>query len=161
MLPPSVRSRYTQIECCVVIRAVPQQGRVVPDLACCGRCVDGRFGGGGDCYGTTPIERCRTWLCSKRRSGLGKRGVTAPTLDRIEVAMAEESTQADHPPRCSFCFKSQTEVEHLVCNVPRTDQPRVYICNECILVCRSILGDSLKVTHPAKPQSLDTGVQES
>jgi ATP-dependent protease Clp ATPase subunit len=58
--------------------------------------------------------------------------------------MVEESTQAGHAPMCSFCYKSQSEVEKLVCNVPQTDQPRVYICNECILVCQSILRESSK-----------------
>lgn len=58
--------------------------------------------------------------------------------------MVEESTQVDHTPTCSFCHKNQSEVEKLVCNVPQTDQPRVYICNECILVCQSILGENSK-----------------
>ena len=53
--------------------------------------------------------------------------------------MAEESTQADPEATCSFCFKNQSEVDKLVSNTPKTNQPRVYICDECIRVCQSIL----------------------
>ena len=38
-------------------------------------------------------------------------------------------------PHCSFCGKSQNMVERLVAG------PNVYICNECIELCNSILDE--------------------
>jgi hypothetical protein len=40
---------------------------------------------------------------------------------------------------CSFCRKSQDSVSKLI-STPG-DDPRAYICNECIAVCASILED--------------------
>ena len=36
--------------------------------------------------------------------------------------------------RCSFCNKSQLDVEKLIAG------PTVYICNECVAICNDILG---------------------
>jgi len=41
---------------------------------------------------------------------------------------------------CSFCRKSQFVVGKLVCN-PDGFRTKVYICDECILVCTYVLGD--------------------
>ena len=38
--------------------------------------------------------------------------------------------------RCSFCGKSQNEVKKLIAG-----QSRVYICNECIDICKEIIAD--------------------
>lgn len=38
--------------------------------------------------------------------------------------------------RCSFCGKSQNEVERLIAG------PGAYICNECVALCHEILGES-------------------
>jgi ATP-dependent protease Clp ATPase subunit len=46
---------------------------------------------------------------------------------------------------CSFCDKSQAVVGKLISSPQRT--PRVYICDECIAVCNSILGDDV-ATEP-------------
>ena len=47
---------------------------------------------------------------------------------------------------CSFCGKRRSEVRYLVCG------PRVFICNECTVVCRQILGPRSAVESlPANP----------
>ena len=51
--------------------------------------------------------------------------------------------QADTQPSglcCSFCRKSQNSVTKLISNNP-SNYPRAYICDECIVVCASILED--------------------
>ena len=48
-------------------------------------------------------------------------------------------------PRCSFCHKSQDVVGKLISSP--SDYPRVYICDECIAVCNSILEDD-RQEHP-------------
>jgi ClpX C4-type zinc finger len=40
---------------------------------------------------------------------------------------------------CSFCHKSQDSVWKLISSP--SDYPRAYICDECIVVCASILDD--------------------
>src|SRR5579884_1448691 len=42
--------------------------------------------------------------------------------------------------RCSFCHKAQEVVGKLISSP--SDFPTVYICDECIAVCNSILGDN-------------------
>ncbi|HWF17185.1 MAG TPA: ClpX C4-type zinc finger protein [Acidimicrobiales bacterium] len=37
---------------------------------------------------------------------------------------------------CSFCFKPNTEVQRLVAG------PAVYVCNECVDLCRQIIGET-------------------
>ncbi|HXO88534.1 MAG TPA: ATP-dependent Clp protease ATP-binding subunit ClpX [Candidatus Acidoferrales bacterium] len=41
--------------------------------------------------------------------------------------------------RCSFCHKTQEQVEKLISSP--SDYPRSYICNECVGVCQQILED--------------------
>jgi len=43
----------------------------------------------------------------------------------------------DEPLRCSFCHKTQEQVEKLISSP--SDYPRAYICNECVNVCEQIL----------------------
>ena len=45
----------------------------------------------------------------------------------------------DEPLRCSFCHKTQEQVEKLISSP--SDYPRAYICNECVSVCETILED--------------------
>ena len=45
----------------------------------------------------------------------------------------------DEPLRCSFCHKTQEQVEKLISSP--SDYPRAYICNECVGVCQTILED--------------------
>ena len=54
----------------------------------------------------------------------------------------------DHPLSCSFCGKTQEEVFRLLAG------PGVYICNECIDLCRAILeeDDVPKKASPAAPE---------
>jgi ATP-dependent Clp protease ATP-binding subunit ClpX len=43
----------------------------------------------------------------------------------------------DEPLRCSFCHKTQEQVEKLISSP--SDYPRAYVCNECVGVCQQIL----------------------
>ena len=45
----------------------------------------------------------------------------------------------DEPLRCSFCHKTQEQVEKLISSP--SEYPRSYICNECVGVCQQILED--------------------
>ncbi|MEW6236039.1 MAG: ATP-dependent Clp protease ATP-binding subunit ClpX [Candidatus Omnitrophota bacterium] len=50
------------------------------------------------------------------------------------------------PLYCSFCGKSQDEVKKLIAGPPQkhTSQP-AYICNECVLLCNSVLEEEIEV----------------
>jgi ATP-dependent protease Clp ATPase subunit len=41
-------------------------------------------------------------------------------------------------PRCSFCSKSQDQVDALIAN-PSDRSNRVFICNQCVAACNSVL----------------------
>ena len=45
----------------------------------------------------------------------------------------------EEPLRCSFCHKTQEQVEKLISSP--NEYPRSYICNECVGVCQQILED--------------------
>ena len=49
--------------------------------------------------------------------------------------------------RCSFCNKSQDQVESLL-STPREGPVRAHICNECVAVCNSILESKKKEAIP-------------
>jgi ATP-dependent Clp protease ATP-binding subunit ClpX len=55
----------------------------------------------------------------------------------------------DEPLRCSFCHKTQEQVEKLISSP--SDYPRAYICNECVNVCQTILEDEKKEQTAAAP----------
>ena len=46
---------------------------------------------------------------------------------------------SDETLRCSFCHKTQEQVEKLISSP--SEYPRAYICDECVNVCRQILED--------------------
>jgi len=48
----------------------------------------------------------------------------------------------EEPLRCSFCRKTQEQVEKLISSP--SEYPRSYICNECVGVCQQILEDEKK-----------------
>jgi ATP-dependent protease Clp ATPase subunit len=48
----------------------------------------------------------------------------------------------DKPLRCSFCHKTQEQVEKLISSP--SNYPDAYICSECVDVCNSILQDERK-----------------
>ncbi len=48
----------------------------------------------------------------------------------------------DEALRCSFCHKTQEQVEKLISSP--SEYPRAYICNECVTVCEQILQDEKK-----------------
>ena len=43
--------------------------------------------------------------------------------------------------RCSFCSKTQDQVDTLISN---PSDSRVFICNECVAVCNAVLGEHQK-----------------
>jgi len=51
-------------------------------------------------------------------------------------------------PKCSFCGKSEGEVDHLLRG------PGVFICNECVHLCMEILGDQAEDTVEAEGKAL-------
>ena len=53
--------------------------------------------------------------------------------------MSVEPTESAETPRCSFCQKSKNDVAYLIASP--NDYPRAYICDECVEVCHSILGE--------------------
>ncbi len=70
----------------------------------------------------------------------------------------------DETLRCSFCHKTQEVVGKLI-STPG-DYPKAYICDECVVVCNSILEDDRR-EQPAssaltllKPQELDDRLDE-
>ena len=44
---------------------------------------------------------------------------------------------------CSFCGKAQEEVKKLIAG------PAVYICDECIELCRDIIAEEAKLEEPS------------
>lgn len=50
----------------------------------------------------------------------------------------------EQPPVCNFCGRSGDEVERLIAG------PGVFICNECIEVCRNILEEEMKISKKKK-----------
>jgi len=67
-------------------------------------------------------------------------------------------TRIDSELRCSFCGKFQDFVQKLIAS-PH-DYPRVYICNECIAVCNSILEDDRNVPAPTPQEEFDALASE-
>ena len=55
----------------------------------------------------------------------------------------------EEPLRCSFCHKTQEQVEKLISSP--SEYPRSYICNECVGVCQQILEDEKR--EQASPAS--------
>ena len=58
--------------------------------------------------------------------------------------------------RCSFCGKRETQVERMISG------PGVYICDECVRVCASLLGDECVQVESSKirvPETLPTPVE--
>ena len=56
-------------------------------------------------------------------------------------------------PRCSFCGKDSDAVERLIAG------PGVYICNECIALCNSILEEEMELNYAAPKAGKQTQVQ--
>ena len=70
----------------------------------------------------------------RRRSIPAKVPEPSAAIDNI-LADAKNGTL-----RCSFCGKSQNEVQKLIAG------PQVYICNECIDTCNEIIADDQQQT---------------
>jgi ATP-dependent protease Clp ATPase subunit len=52
--------------------------------------------------------------------------------------MFGQTRQQQEIPRCSFCNKNQDQVEALISN-PSEHFRRVFICNQCVTACNSVL----------------------
>ena len=50
-------------------------------------------------------------------------------------------------PRCSFCGQEQRMVSRLVAG------PNVYICNECVELCREIVQEDMRYEQPDNAQT--------
>lgn len=48
-------------------------------------------------------------------------------------------SDSEEKPRCSFCRKTEDVVGELIASP--SDENRVYICSECVVVCNCILSD--------------------
>ncbi len=59
---------------------------------------------------------------------------------------------SEEPLRCSFCHKTQEQVEKLISSP--SDYPRAYICNECVSVCQTILEDEKREQSAAPARRL-------
>jgi len=59
---------------------------------------------------------------------------------------------SEEPLRCSFCHKTQEQVEKLISSP--SDYPRAYICNECVSVCQTILEDEKREQAAAPARRL-------
>ena len=54
------------------------------------------------------------------------------------------ANSSDKKISCSFCGKSQEEVKKLIAG------PNVYICNECVVLCKDILVEDDKIDTKTK-----------
>jgi ATP-dependent Clp protease ATP-binding subunit ClpX len=67
------------------------------------------------------------------------------------------------PLYCSFCGKHQDEVKKLIAGPPQkhSSQP-AYICNECVLLCNSVLDEEIEVEMRdfPKPRELKEGLDQ-
>ena len=59
------------------------------------------------------------------------------------------------PLTCSFCNKSQAEVQKLIAG------PTVFICNECVEVCNDILADDIRVEALANDVRVEAGTLQA
>ena len=64
-------------------------------------------------------------------------GLVLRTRRPSEAHTPVRKLSTDEPLRCSFCHKTQEQVEKLISSP--SDYPRAYICNECVGVCQQIL----------------------
>src|SRR5262245_12203321 len=73
-----------------------------------------------------------------------------PLVDNEDVMPPTETARSRHPlHRCSFCGKAQTEVKTLVAG------PGVFICDECVELCRAIVAKKAATPGPQEmPSSL-------
>ena len=65
----------------------------------------------------------------------------------------------DEIPRCSFCGKTQDQVDALIAN-PSNQSNRVCICNECVAVCNSVLEEHQKAKAATVEARLRASVLE-
>jgi ATP-dependent Clp protease ATP-binding subunit ClpX len=78
---------------------------------------------------------------------------TTPALPAVDEAFAHvKKYSPDEPLRCSFCHKTQEQVEKLISSP--SDYPRAYICNECVGVCQTILEDEKREQAAAPARRL-------
>ena len=60
--------------------------------------------------------------------------------------MPRDDERREKNVRCSFCQKTQSEVDKIIAG------PGVYICNECIDLCQSIIEDDMGLKKKKKPK---------
>ncbi|MDR2525796.1 MAG: ATP-dependent Clp protease ATP-binding subunit ClpX [Oscillospiraceae bacterium] len=71
------------------------------------------------------------------------------------MAKEEERRGGEPPILCSFCGKSQAQIDKLIAG------PGVYICNECVELCCDILGESVAAGNPQEAAARKEGARGS
>ena len=82
-----------------------------------------------------------TGLLLQERLGRSKEDRTA--------ALQRPTAAAENTLYCSFCGKSQHEVEKLIAG------PAVFICDECTILCMAIIEDKASPTGPVAGEEGD------
>ncbi len=67
--------------------------------------------------------------------------------------MTRTSGRGRHVERCTFCEKTRHQVQSLIAG-----PPGIYICNECIEICNSILQEEQRRTPDATPTTARRGI---
>ena len=63
------------------------------------------------------------------------------------MQVSDSSQPAPRLYRCSFCGKAQTEVKTLISG------PGVFICDECVQLCRAYIAKKAATTQTPEPQT--------
>lgn len=77
--------------------------------------------------------------------GLDNWNILAAKIETSRPAPAAEKRPDDETLYCSFCGKSQHEVQNLIAG------PNSFICNECVALCDAIVEDSELERHLKTP----------
>jgi ATP-dependent protease Clp ATPase subunit len=67
--------------------------------------------------------------------------------------------EEDEIPRCSFCGKTDDQVDTLISN-PSERSKRICICNECVAVCNAVLEEHQKAKEATVEARLRAAVLE-
>jgi ATP-dependent protease Clp ATPase subunit len=73
--------------------------------------------------------------------------------------MFDKRREGDEVLKCSFCSKTQDQVDTLIAN-PSERSSRAVICNECVAVCNSVLKEHQKAKAATVEDRLRASVLE-
>ena len=77
--------------------------------------------------------------------------MSEPARDEAETASAAGGVVSEKTLYCSFCFKSQHEVEKLI-----SGPANIFICDECIDLCNEIIAGHPSTPARVSPEELPT-----